>query len=69
MREVQIAEPTYARLAQYAKVANISIQQAINDACSEWMNSEGDMLMSFIQRKYKQTPSTRSSTKVALVAA
>jgi hypothetical protein len=58
MRTVQLSARTHKRLSAYAKVANISVQQAINDACKEWMDSDGDMLTAFIQRKYKAAQTT-----------
>lgn len=55
MKTVQLSDRNYKRLEAYAKVANISLERAINDACKEWMDSDGDILSAFIRRKYKKT--------------
>lgn len=55
MKTVQLSDRNYGRLSAFAKVANISVERAINDACKEWMDSDGDMLTVFIRRKYKKS--------------
>ncbi|MDR5729007.1 MAG: hypothetical protein RB191_16450 [Terriglobia bacterium] len=47
----------------YAKVANISVERAINDACKEWMDYEGDRLVAYIQRKYPQPVASKPVAK------
>lgn len=69
MREVKLANTTFTRLAKYAQIANISVEQAINDACKEWMDTEGDMLVAFIQRTYKDPKARKGTRAVTTVAA
>jgi hypothetical protein len=54
MKTVQLSDRNYRRLSAYAKVARISTERAINDACNEWMDSRGDILVAYIKRTYLQ---------------
>jgi hypothetical protein len=64
MKTVTISDRNYSRLSSYAKVANISTERAINDACKEWMDSDGDPLVAYIKRTYQQPVPTKGK-KVA----
>jgi hypothetical protein len=35
----------YRRIKKYARAANITIDQAVNDAVREWMDMTGDLLL------------------------
>ena len=52
-RAVVLSEVAYRRIQEYASFAGISIECAVSDAITEWMESTGDLVVEALQKKQR----------------
>jgi hypothetical protein len=62
VRAVALSAETHNRICRYAEIANVTTDQAVNDAVIEWMNSTGDLVIEALERR-----SRRHATKPKLI--
>jgi hypothetical protein len=50
-RALVISEEAYARIAEYARFAHISLEHAASEAIVEWMKQTGEPIMTEFQKR------------------